>query len=299
MAQQADIKFFEGQQIRTVWDADAGMYYFSVVDVVQVLTESANATDYFKKLRKREPDLAEFVGTSCPHVEMVSETGKKRKTLAGDVEAIARIIQSIPSQKVEKFKLWLESFDNAAQNDTGEIIMYQPDETIKLEVRLDKETVWLTQQQMADLFDKDRSVIGRHIRNIYNEQELDEQTTCAKFAHMPFAGGQVYEHFVYNLDVIISVGYRVKSVRGTKFRQWANRVLKDYLLKGYAADRRYLALEQKVSEQGKQINELQDKVDFFVRTSLPPVEGVFFRGRFSTHTRSSKVLSCRRRRILS
>ena len=160
----------------------------------------------------------------------------------------------------------------------GEIVMYQPDETVKLEVRLDNETVWLTQQQMAELFDKDRTVIGRHIRNIYAEQELEQNITCAKFAHKGSDGDQLYEYTVYNLDVIISVGYRVKSARGIKFRQWANKILKDYLLKGYAADSRYMSLEQKITEQGRQISDLQKKVDFFIRTSLPPVEGVFYDG---------------------
>ena len=121
---------------------------------------------------------------------------------------------------------------NNIESNTGEIVMYQPDETIRLEVRMGDETVWLTQQQMADLFNKDRTVIGRHIRNIYKEEELEQNITCAKFAHMGNDGDQEYEYTAYNLDVIISVGYRVKSKRGTKFRQWANRILKDYLLKG-------------------------------------------------------------------
>jgi hypothetical protein len=160
----------------------------------------------------------------------------------------------------------------------GEIVMYQPDETIRLEVRMGEETVWLTQQQMADLFNKDRTVIGRHIRNIYKEEELEKDITCAKFAHMGKDGDQPYEYTAYNLDVIISVGYRVKSKRGTKFRQWANKVLKEYLLKGYIIDTRIKTLEQQVSEQGKQILDLQSKVDFFVRSSLPPVEGIFYDG---------------------
>ena len=103
----------------------------------------------------------------------------------------------------------------------GEIILYQPDETVRIEARMGGETVWLTQQQMAELFDKDRTVIGRHIRNIYKEEELERDITCAKFAHMGLDGDQQYEYTAYNLDVIISVGYRVKSQRGTKFRQWA------------------------------------------------------------------------------
>ena len=167
---------------------------------------------------------------------------------------------------------------NNIESSKGEIVMYQPDETIRLEVRMGEETVWLTQQQMADLFNKDRTVIGRHIRNIYKEEELERDITCAKFAHMGKEGDQPYEYTAYNLDVIISVGYRVKSKRGTKFRQWANKILKEYLLRGYVVDTRIRSLEQQVSEQGIQIQELKNKVDFFVRSSLPPVEGIFYDG---------------------
>ncbi len=161
----------------------------------------------------------------------------------------------------------------------GEIVMYQPDETIRLEVRMGEDTVWLTQQQMADLFDKDRTVIGRHIRNIYKEEELERDITCAKFAHMGADGDQAYEFTAYNLDVIISVGYRVKSKRGTKFRQWANKVLKEYLLRGYVVNTRIAALEQHAAQQDIEIKELKDKVAFFVRSSLPPIEGIFYDGR--------------------
>ena len=167
---------------------------------------------------------------------------------------------------------------NNIESNTGEIVMYQPDETIRLEVRMGEETVWLTQQQMAELFDKDRTVIGRHIRNIYKEEELERNITCAKFAHMGADGDQEYEYTAYNLDVIISVGYRVKSRRGTKFRQWANQVLKEYLLRGYVVNTRIAALEQHAVKQDAQIQELKSKVDFFVRSSLPPVEGIFYDG---------------------
>ena len=153
----------------------------------------------------------------------------------------------------------------------GEIVMYQPDETIRLEVRMGEDTVWLTQQQMATLFQRDQSVIARHIRNIYKEEELDQEGTYAKFAYMGHDGLQIYEVTHYNLDVIISVGYRVKSKRGTKFRQWANQVLKDYLLKGYVVNQRISVLEHQVAD-------LTDKVNFFVRSSLPPVEGIFYDG---------------------
>ena len=119
------------------------------------------------------------------------------------------------------------------------IIIYQTEDgQTQIDVRLENETVWLTQAQMAELFDKDRTVIGRHIRNIYKEEELEQNITCAKFAHMGSEGDQRYEYTAYNLDVIISVGYRVNSKRGVKFRQWANRVLKEYLIKGYAVNDR-------------------------------------------------------------
>jgi hypothetical protein len=166
------------------------------------------------------------------------------------------------------------------ENTDGEIILYQPDDTICLEVRMGEDSVWLTQQQMAELFNKDRTDIGRHIRNIYKEGELEKDITCAKFAHMGTEGDQQYEYTAYNLDVIISVGYRVKSQRGTRFRQWANKVLKAYLLRGYAVNSRIVALEQQATKHDAEIHELQNKVDFFVRTSLPPVEGIFFDGQF-------------------
>ena len=162
------------------------------------------------------------------------------------------------------------------EKNNGEIVLYQPDETIRLEVRMGDDTVWLTQSQMAELFDKDRTVIGRHIRNIYKEEELEKDITCANFAHMGTEGDQIYEYTAYNLDVIISVGYRVKSKRGTKFRQWANRVLKEYLLRGYTMNSRLTVLEQQAEKHNAEIQSLKNKVDFFVRTSLPPQQGIFF-----------------------
>ncbi len=114
------------------------------------------------------------------------------------------------------------------------IIYTTEDGSTNLQVKMENETVWLTQSQMAELFGRDRTVIARHINNCFKEGELDRNITCAKFAHMGKDGDQIYETMMYNLDVIISVGYRVKSINGTRFRQWANRVLKDYLVKGYA-----------------------------------------------------------------
>ena len=156
----------------------------------------------------------------------------------------------------------------------GEIVMYQPDETIRLEVRIENETVWLTQQQISDLFLRDRSVINRHINNVFKEGECDKESNV-HFLHIPNSDKPV---MYYSLDVIISVGYRVKSLNGTKFRRWANGVLKQYLLRGYAVNQRMFDIEQKMVEQGMEIAELRKKVDFFVRSSLPPIEGIFYDG---------------------
>ena len=154
---------------------------------------------------------------------------------------------------------------------TGEIVIYQPDETIRLEVKIEDETVWLSQQQMAELFKATKQNVSLHIKNIYDERELMESATVKDYLTVRKEGKRIVRRHInlYNLDVIISVGYRVKSLRGTQFRQWANHVLKDYLLKGYVVNQRIIALEHQVAD-------LRQKVDFFVRTSLPPVEGIFF-----------------------
>ena len=139
---------------------------------------------------------------------------------------------------------------------------------------MENETVWLTQAQMAELFQRERTVITKHINNVFKEKELEEKSNV-HFLHIANSDKPVK---YYSLDVIISVGYRVKSQRGTQFRQWANKILKAYLLQGYAVTAYQQRLEQRLHEHDCQIRELKDKVDFFVRTSLPPVEGVFFEG---------------------
>ena len=155
----------------------------------------------------------------------------------------------------------------------GEIILYQPDETVKLEVRMEDETVWLTQAQMVELFCSTKQNISLHINNIFKEGELAEKATVKEYLTVRTEGNRNVKRKItcYNLDVIISVGYRVKSVRGTQFRIWANSVLKEYLLKGYS-------INQRLSELEKTVALHSEKIDFFVRTSLPPVEGIFFDG---------------------
>ena len=170
---------------------------------------------------------------------------------------------------------------NDIQNDSkGEIVMYQPDETIRLEVKLEDDTVWLTQQQMSLLFSVKENTITYHIKEIYRTEELEQEGTARKIRVVRKEGNRIVNRMIdfYNLDMIISVGYKVNSKRGVKFRQWASKVLKDYLIKGYSINKGLQEIRERVDSHDKRIVELEGKVDFFVRSSLPPVEGIFYDG---------------------
>ena len=156
---------------------------------------------------------------------------------------------------------------------SGEIILYQPDKNIRLEVRIQEETVWLTQAQMAILFETTRNNITIHIGNLFREGELDKISVC-KDSLLTASDGKPYKTKIYNLDVIISVGYRVKSKRGTDFRKWANKVIKDFILKGYAVNNRLDILEVKVYK----LEEKTNAIDSEIHSQLPPHEGVFYNG---------------------
>lgn len=163
----------------------------------------------------------------------------------------------------------------------GEIILYQPDESVRMEVRIEDETVWLTQAQIAELFETKRQAITKHLKNIFQSGELNENSVCS-ILELTASDGKSYKTKTYNLDAIISVGYRVNSKNATLFRRWASQVLKDYLLKGHVINQRISNLEQRVDAKflsyDMQLTRLNEKVDFFVRTFLPPVEGIFFDG---------------------
>lgn len=189
----------------------------------------------------------------------------------------------------------------ASSSQDNEIILYQPDSTIKLEVRLENETVWLNRQQIATLFDRDVKTIGKHIVNALKE-ELEDCPVVAKFATTA-ADGKTYQVEYYNIEMITSVGYRVKSKRGIQFRAWANKVLKEYLLKGYSINQRLLHMESRIdyrlSEHDSQIKELTNRMDFFVRTSLPPREGIFFNGQiFDAYEFVCKLIKSAKMRII-
>ena len=166
-----------------------------------------------------------------------------------------------------------KDINNTSNLQTGEIIVYNPNDSLHLEVRMEHESVWLSQSQMGTLFGVDRTVIVKHIRNIYDSGELEEEGTCAIIAQVREEGRRSVSRpqKYYNLDMILSVGYRVNSLNATYFRKWASSVLKEYLIRGYAINPRLDQLENRLTETEK-------KIAFFVKTSLPPVEGIFFDG---------------------
>ncbi len=183
----------------------------------------------------------------------------------------------------------------------NEIILYRPDSTLSLDVRVENETVWLNRNQLALLFDRDVKTIGKHINNALKE-ELDGLSVVANFATTA-SDGKTYHVEYYNIEMITSIGYRVKSKRGIQFRVWANKVLRDYLLRGYSVNQRLIYMEsrmdRRLSEHDKRLDELTDKVDFFIRTSLPPKEGVFFNGQiFDAHELVCRLIRSANRRII-
>lgn len=158
-----------------------------------------------------------------------------------------------------------------------EIIVYQPQSTLRLEVRIQDETVWLTQAQIAELFGTKRQAITKHLQNIFSSGELEENSVSS-ILELTAADGKRYPTKIYNLDAIISVGYRVNSINATAFRRWATQVLRNHLLKGYSINQRMDRMEHALFEQNQIIAEHDRKIDFFIKTSLPPVEGIFYNG---------------------
>lgn len=205
--------------------------------------------------------------------------------------------------KENTLQLIAESRDTlAGRSMENEIIIYQPDSTIKLEVRLEDDTVWLTQQQIADLFGVKQPAISKHLKNIFESGELIESSVHSILEYTA-ADGKSYKTKFYNLDAILSVGYRVNSRNATLFRQWANKVLKDYLLRGYSVNQRLLYMESRIDhrllEHDKRLDDLTGKVDFFLKTSLPPREGVLFDGQiFDAYVFVCDLIKRARKRIV-
>lgn len=180
----------------------------------------------------------------------------------------------------------------------NEIILYRPDELAEhIEVMLQNETVWLNRQQMALLFGRDVKTLGKHINNVFSEGELIAAATVAKFATVQNEGGRKVERQVeyYNLDVIISVGYRVKSKQGTQFRIWATHILRDYLLKGYALNQRMNRIENNVEDLSQKVNE----ISLQLKTQEIPTQGVFFDGQiFDAYELASRIIRTAKKSIV-
>lgn len=175
----------------------------------------------------------------------------------------------------------------AITSNEGEIVLYQPDESIKLEVTIDKETVWLTQAQMVLLFQTSKQNVSLHIKNIFKEGELQPEVvvkdSLTTTQHGAMTGKcQQQKVKLYNLDVIISLGYRVKSLRGTQFRIWATKILRENLLRGYSINSHLIAFQERIDNRFSVLEQRLDKheqqLDFFIRTNLPPIEGIFYEG---------------------
>ena len=260
---------------------------------------------------------------------LTAADGKNYHTKLYNIDAVVAVGYRIRSQRGLQLKQWLEQYNyeskidksimtsNGVQtidseNNNGEIMLYQPDDTTRLEVRMDRETVWLTQTQIVELFQSSKSNISDHINNIYEQGELLYEATVRNFRTVQKEGGRMVERLrtYYNLDTIISVGFRVNAKRGIKFRQWANGVIKNYMLRGYAINQQLLNMEQridaKLDNQQGQIRQIestladhQEKIDFFVRTSLPPVEGVFYDGQiFDAYTQISSLIKQAKKSII-
>lgn len=177
----------------------------------------------------------------------------------------------------------------------GEIVVYQPNDITRLEVRIEHDSVWLTQAQIAELFQRDRTVVTRHIKNVFGEQELEEKSNV-HFLH--FANSDKPVKY-YSLDVIISVGYRIKSIQGTRFRQWANHVLKNHLLKRHLSDYRITEINDMLLIHDRILKEHSEKIDFFVRTSLPPTLGIFFDGQmFDAYVFAADLIRSARKSVV-
>ena len=217
--------------------------------------------------------------------------GEEPKSAALGVECVLR--KSLGREAMRRMKIneiTITTCAIAGESDIirdmkeNQIVVYQPNETVRLEVRMENETVWLTQSQICELFDCGKSNVSYHLKTIFSTNELDEAATVQKIRTVRQEGGRRITRDIeyFNLDVIISLGYRINSKRGIQFRQWATSVLKEFMLRGYAVNARFNMFEERfdrrLSKTEKNVSELMEKVDFFVQTKTPPVQGVFFDG---------------------
>ncbi|MDR0829113.1 MAG: virulence RhuM family protein [Prevotellaceae bacterium] len=187
------------------------------------------------------------------------------------------------------------------KNTKNEVILYQPDNSINLDVVVENDTVWLTQAQMVMLFDSSKANVSEHIKNIFDTRELEKNSTVRNFRTVQKEGNREVARNIdyFNLDMIIALGYRVNTKRGTEFRIWATKTLKEYILKGYAINQRFEQVDNKLFQHEQRLLNAEKQIDFFVRTSLPPVEGVFYNGQiFDAYTFVADLIKMAKKEII-
>lgn len=256
--------------------------------------------------------LSKYKPTKVYHLDVVISVGNRVRSSRGLQlkQWLDQYLSETKNKSVIARAVDLQTVDS--ENNGGEIVLYQPDDTTRLEVRMDNETVWLTQAQIVELFQSSKANISDHISNIYEQGELSYEATVRNFRTVQQEGGRMVERLrtYYNLDTIISVGFRVNAKRGIKFRQWANGVIKNYMLHGYAINQQLLNMERnfdaKLGNQQEQIKQIettladhQEKIDFFVRTSIPPVEGIFYDGQiFDAYVQISTLIKQAKKQVV-
>ena len=294
------------QQMASLFDRDVKTIGKHINNALQNELRTASTVAHFATVQQEGNRMVnrtvEFYG-----LDMVMSVGARIKSPRG-----MQLKQWIEQFIVDRKNEIVLSQTVDSENNSGEIVMYQPDDTTRLEVRMENETVWLTQAQIIELFQSSKANISEHIKNIYEQGELVYEATVRNFRTVQQEGGRTVERLLtfYNLDTIISVGFRVNAKRGIKFRQWANGIIKSYMLRGYAINQRLLSMERhfdaRLDNQQHQIKQIestladhQEKIDFFVRTNQPPVEGIFYDGQiFDAYVQISDLIKQAKKRVV-
>lgn len=236
-----EIKLFNDKKIRTQWDSEIEDYYFSVIDVIEVLTESINPRDYWYRLKKREKENGVDLSTNCRQLKMPTKDGKMRETDVATSKQLLSLLEHISSDKKEEFKIWLTTNELQQIDENKKLVqtlLYTSNEgAVNIEVILDKlnETMWASQKTLSQLFKVEIQDISYHLQNIFKSEELDKKSVFQKIL-ITASDGKKYNTSFYNLDAIISLGYRINTKEATRFRIWATKIIHEYIIKGFVLD---------------------------------------------------------------
>lgn len=241
MTKEKEITLFQNKEIRTKWDKEQEEYYYSVIDVIHVLTDSKNPRDYWYRLKKRESENGIELSTICRQLKLPSSDGKLRITDVATPKQLLTILNYIPSLNKEEFIQWLTTNELQQIDENKQLVqtlLYSGNEgAVTIEVIIDKlnETMWATQKTLSHLFKVDVRDVSYHLQNIFESGELDKNSVFQKI-WITATDGKKYNTSVYNLDAIISLGYRINTTEATRFRIWATNILHEYIIKGFALD---------------------------------------------------------------